>query len=208
MRKVFVIINALFLFMSSYAQDTTKQKNRISFSHGFILNKTEQYSPVFDFAYHITIWNNFRYGIAFQTYLYHHQTHYEEPSDKSEFWYRPDIISNCIFFELGYDISLLRKFSIYPYLRVGSNNCKVKYYMKNDTSDCLKQKNTIPTFITGISTIYKIQRFSFALSYDYSVNIRKTEQIFTGPFFDCEARPNRSFDFKHSALKIGINYNF
>lgn len=207
MKKLSVVICILFLCISSYAQDTIRQKNSICFSHGSIVTKAEQYSPIFDIAYHRTIWNDFKVGIAFQTYLYHHKIHYENPSYKSDCWYIPEIKSNCLFIEIGYSKNLLHSFFIYPYLRFGGNDCNVKYYSKNDTTGYYNQ-GIIPTFIGGVSARYRLRHISFSLSYDYSMNKKSDELIFKGPFLDCEARPNRNFDFKHSALTVGISYNF
>lgn len=207
MKKQFFLV-LLLINTLGFSQENIQKNNSICFSYGSIVSKIDKYSPVLELAYFRTIWNELKVGVVFQTYQYHHITHYEDPSNKTDNWYIPDIVSNCIFFELGYDKRLLRSYSIYPYLCLGGNNCKVKYFFKNDTTKYINQKGMIPTFVGGVSAIYRLQRLSFLGSYDYSMNIQTNKQIFEGPFGDCEARPNRFFDFKHSTIKIGIKYNF
>ncbi len=205
LQKIGLVLSCTIYSFSLIAQENY---NSIVFSHGSIVSKIEDYSPTWEIAYYRTIREEFKVGVAFHTYQYHHITHYEDLSNKSDYWYTPEIKSNCIFLELGYNKQLLHYFSINPYLRIGSNNCKVKYIFKNDTTEYIKQKESIPTFVGGISTIFIIQKVSFSLSYDYSLNIRKDVKIFDGPFTDFQARPNRFFDFKHSSIKISVGYRF
>lgn len=205
------IVLALIFSLCTYslvAQENIKLKNCIYVSHGVIVNNVESYSPIFDIAYQRYVWKSLKIGVAFQTYQYHHDVHYEDLSDKSCYWYIPDIISKLFLMEMGYDVKIQKKISIYPYLQVGANGCKVKYTLPQGTSDYLKQENLIPTFVSGVSAIYRLHRYFFALVYDYSMNLKTSNQIFNGPYLDWEARPNRSFDFRHSAVKLVIGLNF
>lgn len=205
------IVLALIFSLCTYslvAQENIKLKNCIYVSHGVIVNNVESYSPIFDIAYRRYVWKSLKIGVAFQTYQYHHDVHYEDLSDKSCYWYIPDIISKLFLMEMGYDVKIQKKISIYPYLQVGANGCKVKYTIQQGTSNYQQQEKLIPTIIDGVSVFYNLQRFAIALAYDYSVNLKSSNQLFDGPYLDCEARPNRSFDFRHSAVKLVIGLNF
>lgn len=205
-----------FLVFTGIAQDN--KKNSISLGLGSVVStKMESFSPVIDLTYRRNLTDRLGLNVGYKFKDCSYDTVYElrvneEISPMVPYKYKGVFKSNSVYLGLSYNIKIVDKLYLIPIINIGVGLAIYDYTIPNIYIGEVYTYDMRGMFFYINPTVnieYNIGLFKIFCSYSYDRPFIKNG--FKSPFYDSEARSNRTFKTDYyflSDLKLGVAFRF